>query len=582
MIRQLVATGPVFYVNGTDGNDNNDGTKARPKRTINAAMTALGASTNSGQNGGVFVAPGEYHERLLLDNTTFATDGYARFLEGDGTNPDSTIICGANQWAERGLYAPGKPLRWKSLGTDSIYFTPYPAATGPGDSLQTVVLGWGELLHRKTSLKALMEDSTYAYTAASTNQGEASGWWWSGDTLYVKRRNGRPPSGLVLHAGYLDDLVDVKRRNWRIANLTFRYAGGRDNAGNVYRADVDPGMNGHAIKAGLLASGSGMVIDSCRFYGLNAAAIYVVHGAGGFTADTVTIANSKFDGLTIGWWGYGAAKSRAEEDANQIELDSRASMFTNNVVTGTFNGIGTSSGAGGPADSTGGSQCEIVGNTFKNLADDAIELDTSHSINTLVYGNRTDGAARAFSQAPTYSGPSFVFYNTFTGFGSGVKAAGGTTGIVRYQQNTLTSTVDGSVAVDCSPGGTVEGMFYENNVLDGVGNGVSTSQVRGPASGGSTTKNLFNWNMTRSIPFPYEWNSVPMSLGTLQSSNNWEKNGLTGVSAFVDSTRANYSVGPSSPALNRGRRITGVNTGLDGLRYRGTAPEIGSEERQQQ
>ena len=590
-IRQLVATGPVFYVDGTNGNDSNDGTKARPTRTINAALTALAASTNQGASGGIFVAPGEYHERLDLDSAKFPTNGGRagdalgqRFLEGDGTNRDSTIICGAHPLVETGLYAPGKPLRWKSLGTDSIYFTAFPAATGPADSVQNIVLGWGEYLHRKTSLKALMADSTYAYKPESPDgigTGELSGWWWSGDTLYVKRRNGRSPSGMVVHAGYLDDLISVQGRNWRIANLTLRFAGGTNPS--PYRADVDPNQRGRGILAGVVRSGSGLVVDSCRVYGMNSAALYVIQSALSIVADSVIVANSQFDGLTIGAMAYGASKSRAEEDAGQVKLDSRATSFINNVMTGTFNGVGCSNGFVA-ADTSAGSAVEIVGNTFTNLSDDAIELDNAHQINTLVYGNRTDGAASCVSIAPIFSGPAFVLYNTFTGFTKGVKAAGGTTGIARFQQNTMTSVVPNSTACDFSPGGTVDGTFFENNVLSGKGfDDLYGSVLIGPGSGFSTTRNKLNWNLSRSgITFPVSVNGDIYTFTLMNQTLGWEWNGLVGSAAFVDSTRANYSAGPSSPLLNRGRRITGVNTGLDGNRYFGSAPEIGSEERKQQ
>ena len=64
----------------------------------------------------------------------------------------------------------------------------------------------------------------------------------------------------------------------------------------------------------------------------------------------------------------------------------------------------------------------------------------------------------------------------------------------------------------------------------------------------------------------------------LQALLTWEKNGQQATGAFVDSTRVNYSPGPSSPLRNVARRIPGVNTSLDGLRYQ-TTPDAGAEER---
>src|SRR4029077_17009972 len=102
--RQLDASGPVFYASDATGSDANDGTRTRPKRTIGAALVALSASPDHGRHGGIFVAPGEYHERIDFDAARFPDDGGPWFIEGDGVNRDSTIVCGANHWAEQGVY----------------------------------------------------------------------------------------------------------------------------------------------------------------------------------------------------------------------------------------------------------------------------------------------------------------------------------------------------------------------------------------------------------------------------------------------------------------------------------------------
>ena len=108
-------TGPRFYVNQGTGNDSWDGASPTftsgstgPKKTITSALTALAASANSGQNGGVVVAPGIYREKLALN---FGTDGFSRFITGDRTNRDSTIIDGsspttANGWANTASSIP--------------------------------------------------------------------------------------------------------------------------------------------------------------------------------------------------------------------------------------------------------------------------------------------------------------------------------------------------------------------------------------------------------------------------------------------------------------------------------------------
>lgn len=582
-IRQLVATGPVYYVSQAVGDDNNAGTKQRPMRTINAALSALSASTGSGANGGIFVAPGEYHEQLQLDAAHFPTDGGFRFLEGNGPNRDSTIICGANQLVEQGLYAPGKPIRWTFTGQDSTWKAYFPGGSaGPADSMMLVVLGWGEYVERKTSIRAVLNDSTWTGDSFSTNGGELSGWFWQNDTLYLKRRSGRSPVGQKLHFGYLDALVSIQRRNWRIANLTIRFAGG-SNGDPGYLADPRPVTTGNGVRLGTNVSGrsaSGSVIDSCTFYGFNAPAIYGPHWAGGVVSDTVTIANCILSGPGMGYMDFGAGRGRMEEHASQISLMSRAISFVSNAIFDLHNGIEMGAGA---SDSTWGSQSEIAGNVLDHIVGDCIKLDGSHAINSLVSGNSiSNGGSSGLSVNPIFSGPLFVLYNTFQNcLRAGIKCGGGTSGAMLCAHNTIFSEVPGSAAVDATAGGAVDGLSFMNNVLYST----NATPVIGP-SGASILTNGFNFDWFGGVSTPnyFTWagSDMPTKI-QVQLGVGWEKNGLdaftNGNIAVVDSTRRNLSLRASSPALNIGRRITGVNTWLNGARYSGSGPDIGSEER---
>ena len=403
------------------------------------------------------------------------------------------------------------------------------------------------------------------------------GWFWQHDSLYVKRRNGQSPNGTTLHTGYLDDLIDVQRRNWHISNLTLRFAGGF-NPDPAHPANPRPLLSGHGIVAGVLGVASGLVVDSCRFYGHNSDAIYVVHGALGQHADSVTIAHCIVDGLTVGSMSYGAAKARAEERVGQIMLLSRASNVYDNVISGGFNGLQLGSGdpVAGPRDSTVGSQNEIAYNTITHVSNAGIKLDTSHSINTLLFGNTIRDAGHGVSQVPTYTGPTWVFYNTVVNTqDGGVKVGSGTTGISWYIHNTFAGAGVGGWALDGSPGGPVDNLHFRNNIMVARGKFYGYT-VWGP-SNASTHTNDFNYDLMDSVSTwqLMSWGGTPYSFPSLQSTLGWEKNGVRAAPSFVDSARFDWSLLPSSAAIGRGQRITGVNTSLDGLRYKGS-PDIGA------
>jgi len=581
-IRSMPTGGPVYYASQGEGNDAYDGLSRHsiggghgPTRTVNAALRLLAASPDQGAFGGVLVAPGEYHERVTLD---FGNDAAPRFLSGDGMNRDSTILCGANPWVEKGLWAPGQPLQWRFVG-DSTWAAPFPhlwPGSSPGDSVQLVVVGWGEYLHRKTSIRAVLNDSTWAGTPQSTNEGELSGWFWQHDTLYVKRRSGLSPAGIPLHVGYLDDLIDVQRRNWRISDLTLRFAGGTTGDPG-HPANPNPALHGHGIQAGLNGTASGLVVDHCRFYGLNADAILISRSWLGSRADSVTVAHCTVDGLGVGHMSYGAGKSRAEENVGQIHLVSEAAIVVGNVITDGFNGmqLGIGDFALGPRDSTAGSRCEVSHNTITHTADDAIELDTSHSINTLVLDNTILDAGHGISQVPIYTGPVFVLYNTIVNskYG-GIKVGSGTTGIVWYVHNTIASSTPGAWAIDGSPGGTVDQLHFRNNVFTACGR--PWGYTIWGTSRSSKTTNDFNFDLIDSVLTTrlVTWGGNDYSLPQLQSSLRWEQNGLCAAPMFNDSASGHWELSPFSPGRRRGQRLTGINTSLDGPLYT-SAPDVG-------
>jgi hypothetical protein len=571
--RQMTTTGPIFYVDQGRGVDTNDGTLAYPFKTINAAKTALAASTNHGVNGGILIAPGEYHERLDFGSANFPVDGGPWFIEGDGTNRDSTIICGANQWMEKGYYAPGKAIKWLNTNQDSTWKAYIPAATGPGDSLQQVILGWAELIHRKTTLKGVLDDSTWvSNSSSSSNYGELSGWIWQNDTLYVKRRSGKSPQGMVLHCGYLDNLINIGRKNVRIANLTVRYSGGT-RIHYAYSADPSPDMQGSGIAGGLLGTCDGAVIDSCTIYGCNQPAVYLVKGAGGGTSNNCSVTNCHLDGLRFGVWHYSASKSREYESANQIEIRGTNTVCDNNLIENVFNGIGMD--AGDPTDSGSVYDAEITNNVVRHTSDDAIELDDSHAINVLVMDNWLHDNNSCFSLAPIWDGgPIFILRNKMTDFhGRGMKGSGNV-GDLEIVGNTITSTRFGAPAVDYAVGGIVENTHYVNNIL---GSNNQTTILM-PATGGAS--NTFNFDVlanSASLNI-FRYQGTDWTLTGMQVFGQ-ETNGNQTPLVFADSTHFNWLPIKQADWWNTGRRWTGLNTTIGGILYFGSAPDKGAIER---
>jgi hypothetical protein len=319
-------------------------------------------------------------------------------------------------------------------------------------------------------------------------------------------------------------------------------------------------------------------VDHCRLYGLNSCSIVAAHSAVGHRADSVTVSNCVIDGLSVGRMAYGAAKSRAEEDVGVVRLLSRGVTVHHNTFVNGQNGLQLGPGdlEAGARDSTWGSQAEIVDNTFTQIVDDAIELDTSHAINALILGNRIIGAGHGISMTPIYTGPVFLLHNTIAEFaGGGLKVGAGSTGIVWAAHNTISSTSPTGVALNGSSGGSAERLHFRNNIFSSHATGRTT--IAGPAAGRTSTSS-FDYNLlegvgTRALA---SWNGTDYSLDGLRSLLGWERNGLTGAPGFTNPTDKDWTTQPFSPARGRGVRISGVNTSLDGPLYNG-APDMGAQ-----
>ena len=272
-VRPLIATGPVFYVDQRLGDDALERQPARARlrdRTARAhdqrrARRARGLGERR-PHGGVFVAPGEYHERTHARRS--ASDGDHHFSRATAANRDSTIVCGANPWVEQrhacarlarlvvGRCAATRPMSTPFLARLHRRLEPRRFDPADGHRLGRVPAPQ-DLASAQCSTTPPSTGSSPPPTRAS-----CSGWFWQHDSLYVKRKNGHDPRrDQPLHAGYLDNLIDVQRRNW-LHRQPDRALRRRPAAATPRIAPTPhPPLSGHGIVAGVSGIASGLVVE---------------------------------------------------------------------------------------------------------------------------------------------------------------------------------------------------------------------------------------------------------------------------------------------------------------------------------
>ena len=440
-----------------------------------------------------------------------------------------------------------------------------PAASGPADSMSSVILGWGEYLHKKTTMTELHQRAG----------DEMSGWFWQNDTLYARRRltaASFDPTGagkvFTSYWGSQDAQISVQRRNWHISNLTLRYCG----AGTA--------ANGHAISIGTTGgvTGAGTTVDSCRFYGNTGSAVYAPGWAGGARGDSVWVLRSLFDGLNIGRMAYQAAKTRLEENSGLVSVRGRRPIIWNNTFQNLPNGLNVGDGTTTPGDTNMAYCGTIINNVFRYISDDAIELDSNYGINLLVMNNNARYVLSGISCAPIFSGPTFILFNVvsqygFAGNGRGLKI-GATNGYgkVLFWNNTITTSGTSTSHGVEFVGGIAQGLSIQNNVITTAG--TSAAYVFNFAALNDSTNNGTNYNRTWTSAGTNSfanWNTKNKTFALLRSAPGWEKQG-SNVHFFADTSRANYALTLHAAA----RRISGVDTDYQGIRYIGTGPDAGA------
>lgn len=271
------------------------------------------------------------------------------------------------------------------------------------------------------------------------------------------------------------------------------------------------------------------------------------------------------------WWLERGAVFCSNDD-----YSGRGLIFYKNTVHDMFDGIKIT----GTEKQDYANNSDVEGNIFRHLSDDGVETD-GWSSNVRVVNNRFEDLLSGVSVAPAQGGPTYVIGNII----SDLNNVAGTdyetvavkfnvsdeprSGEIFVYHNTATSTQeDNQAAFSVTNHTDSEGIFLKNNIWVG------------------TAYAFYYWLKT-DLDFSQDYDlhfsfgdNVIMYQGKEYStikayakrSNNC-KNCKMGDPLFKDSDKADYNLTTSSPAIDQGVVIFGVND-----HYSGTAPDMGALE----
>lgn len=416
---------------------------------------------------------------------------------------------------------------WRSDG-GGIYSVPWTAA------VRLVVVDTDQRLYHHASLSALQSNAN----------GVAQGYALENGRLFVKLEDGSAPAGHTVHIARSNVGILVDASWWRIDGLEVRYFGNAAGGFGIY-------VNG----------ASGCVLSDNLIHDIGGKAIGLRTGSSNCLIERNTVSDGR-----IGSWPWSAVKAHEEESAAISNRGGRGNVFRFNTITNAFDGMDCGDGT---TDENIGADCDFHDNVIVGCGDDAFETDDISGINVRIYRNVIRDGFNGFSLAPILQGPEYVLFNTVTGFRrSAFKYSYASSGHAYLYHNTVVSDRSGAPAV--WPTGAYSNQHFRNNIFVCTGIGVVNDDPGESQTGIDFDSDLL-WTTGSTL---FRWKGVNYSsLTSLRSATGFESAGRWSSPTFASVSSGNYAPVPTSPVVDNGVRLPGINDAFTGL-----APDLGAFE----
>ncbi len=265
-------------------------------------------------------------------------------------------------------------------------------------------------------------------------------------------------------------------------------------------------------------------------------------------------------------WPWSAVKGTAMEATAIVLRGHIGTIVRGNHIHNYFNGIYTSSSA--ELDNPGVAfDVDVYNNNIHHIADDALEPEGT-CVNHRFRNNTVDSMLVGISLAPITMGPVWVMRSTFTNFtGRSVKFDRNSDGWVMIYHNTSWTSRSNRNLMEMIS--IAHNVTLRNNIFQGNGLSVEETQT------GSTGQdwNYDNWYTTLTAAH-FKWEKINYSnVSNLCKGVGLECNGHESPPGLANPGGGDLSLLQSSPNVDRGALIPGINDGFSGI-----APDIGAFE----
>ncbi len=499
-----------------DAQPGGDGSALAPFKTIQEAVNRAQPGTQ------VLVANGVYREAVTFPASGTAGNWIQVKAEGGGAILDGSI-------------SPPKEV-WEPHEAKAHVFFTRP--------------GWGIKYLARDQQRFYQYDTLHGlYEATGHNDVPMKeGWYYD------------PPSGR-LYIRIQQDPVDY---SWQIPQFNGAFSvDGRDW---IWIEGFEMRFYGTSFGCGAcLNNASHIVVRKNNIHNLQNG-VFVSWTGGEDRGNDTRIEYNEFYDPPLNEWPWNAVKGTAMEATAIVLRGHIGTIVRGNHIHNYFNGIYTSSSAA--LNNPGVAfDVDVYNNNIHHIADDALEPEGT-CVNHRFRNNTIDSMLVGISLAPVTMGPVWVMHSTFTNFtGRSIKFDRGSDGWVLIYHNTSWTNKANRNLMEMI--NTVHNATLRNNIFQGNGYSIEETQV------GSTGHdwNYDNWNTT-SGNYHFKWENVNYStIAQLCKATGLECNGHEEAPGLANPGGGNFSLLPTSPNINRGIAIPGINDN-----FSGSAPDIGAFE----
>ena len=504
--------------------------KVGPGKRFSTIQAAVDAATKPGDT--VLVYPGTYREKVTVVNSGTRTKPIVIKAKGDGVILDGSRVPGPLTWTDEG-----------ALGFSTML-----------DDVQGVVADQGRLF----KYRHLYSTKSDPDELASLTAGGPGGYHYESGKLWVKFADGSSPALHVLHIGGLVDNAFTLAGSYVIVD-GFEIA--------YYGMPVDGAVH---------INGSNDVVRRCNIHE-NSRTGVLVKGSNGL------IENNYIWDSSIWQFDWNSAKGSSAEN-NTIEvagLFGRGNVIRNNVLSGTFDCIGTHGELKHPEKVT--TELDIYGNQLSFCSDDTYEIE-GHASNVRIFDNVGEFTHMGLSVAPAHVGPIFFIRNIVWNYGaslasqrdgwkaSGIKVnfdANVISGPTFVYHNTFYTTEPGTRGITLlGEPGVSKTLTLRNNIISSP---EETYLNLNPMPVDFDYDGLYNTSAIFASWFGVDYPDY----ASFNAATGQETHAVTafGVPDFVNADEGDFGLRSGSPLRDKAIRIPGINDS-----YEGSAPDIGAIE----